>query len=232
MGPSGAATNMRKLYWHNGIAERAQSWVDECQWKHDAQTNRAVASLPGISMGQNLAAARPPADAQNWAPRITAWYNEYKDFTYNVSTDKVVGHFTQLSLAASYRIGCGFRTCSMNGQLWDFYYCNYAVSISSEEQTKPWTDGEQCSECESGCDNGLCDCGDKACLNYSRMDLSACECRCASAKLSSEDSFFSGDSCEIVNCPAETPSFCIGAESKCKYSNWPYEYCPRTCGLC
>jgi hypothetical protein len=112
---------------------------------------------------------------------------------------------------------------------------------------EPYLEGESCSMCKNNCDDKLCDCKGKYCLNGGKLDLETCTCTCPYSQ-------FTGKYCEnsknlfiisfekkiiyfffkTVICPKEDSQFCSKAmfEHKC----WLYPViratCPYMCSLC
>ncbi|KAG4079798.1 hypothetical protein HA402_014929 [Bradysia odoriphaga] len=119
------------------------------------------------SARQNIAmdtATENPTDAIN--SMFDRWYNEYpncnmdqikKISTMTGSNGKTFGHFTQVVMANSMKIGCGMVNYLQGSRLYSRLVCNYA-------QTNMWgwpTLGTTC--CESGCSStypGLCNPGE------------------------------------------------------------------------
>ena len=54
---------------------------------------------------------------------------------------------------------------------------------------EPYLEGESCSMCKNNCDDKLCDCKGKYCLNGGKLDLETCTCTCPYSQ-------FTGKYCE------------------------------------
>lgn len=216
-----AAENMNKLYWSDDIAFVAQSWAENCVFSHDLNWNRLI---PGkYNLGQNLAKSSVKSP---WENMIRAWHNEVNDFTYaGDNSGKVVGHYTQLMSAKAHLIGCGYANCGTNGHI---YACNYGPPGQTNNQ--PYTNGTSCAQCPSQCNDNLCDCNGKVCLNGGTLDLNTCTCTC-------KWPHHIPDLNCALNCSdgKQDPWQCgtgSWTTSNCKaYSNLPYD-CPKMCSLC
>lgn len=106
------------------------------------------------------------------------------------------------------RIGCGYAQCS-DSEYSTYFVCYYAEmlvifkikflllifnSIFMIRQThytryEPYLEGESCSMCKNNCDDKLCDCKGKYCLNGGKLDLETCTCTCPYSQ-------FTGKYCE------------------------------------
>jgi len=229
---SPSATNMVKMYYDENIATVAQKYANACPDGHDR--NRRVAGY-SMAIGQNLAWGQ-----RDWVAAITAWHSEVEIFQYGeepksyMKPGDMIGHYTQVVNNAAILVGCGYADCSGSaeargrGRVYanPTYVCNYAYGQTGEQMKRPYTSGSSCSECPNHCQNNLCDCGSKVCLNGGTLNLSTCQCDCKPAGL------FSGEHCEIVTCPARDPNQCVQYdEQDCKkYRNIPSK-CPWKCGL-
>ncbi|XP_074659670.1 cysteine-rich venom protein Mr30-like [Tubulanus polymorphus] len=218
-----AAANMMKLYWDKEVAMIAQKLADSCKFAHDTGNHRHISGR--LTLGQNLALGH-----RDWTSAIDGWFNEEKDFKYGVgSTGGVVGHYTQLVWATSTRVGCGYADCTIGR----FYVCNYGPAGNSGDSRKPYEEGTQGSKCPHTKDgNGLCDCGDKICLNGAKMDPNTCQCTCYKQK------WFRKPDCGLVCSEAKDQWICAtqggdwGEDYCARYSNVPMQYCPIMCNTC
>lgn len=215
------AEDMTKLYWNDQIAFVAQTWAENCVFAHDDNWNRLV---PGrYNLGQNLAKSTVKSP---WANMIRAWHNEVNIFTYaGDNSGKTIGHYTQMMSAKATLIGCGYANCGTQGHI---YACNYGPPGGTGNQ--PYTNGTSCAQCPSQCNNNLCDCNGKVCMNGGTLDLNTCTCTCRrnfhilehDCTLNCSDAFTDPWTCG-------TGSWIV---SKCTlFSNLPYD-CPKMCSLC
>ncbi|XP_046573999.1 cysteine-rich venom protein Mr30-like [Haliotis rubra] len=220
---SPTATNMVKLVWDDAIAEYAVKWARQCTLGHDDYAARSLASMPGVSIGQNAAGG-----FDSVIKAIDGWHKEVEDFEHgvgNTTVGKTVGHYTQVVGFRAIRIGCGEATCT-NAKYSRYQVCNYAVGQQTPDVKTPYEKGTSCSKCPSGkCSNNLCDCGDKLCLNGGSLDSSTCSCTCTG--------IWTGDTCTEKKC-GTSQSWCkfVTKKSWCTiYSNIPVD-CPKFCGIC
>lgn len=218
-----SATDLTPLVWDDNLAMVAQKWSQQCNMSHDK--NRKIPSY-GMFIGQNLAAGY-----RSWKKAMESWFNEVRLYKFGQDANqylgpggwKDIGHYTQMVQNSTHRVGCGYSRCS--GTIYGkFYACNYAMGQSST--MFPYTEGERCSACPNSCQNGLCACNGKLCLNGGDLDLDTCTCKCPD--------LYGGDDCSILNCPASEPFYCrrsVLPEDCQHYSNVPH-LCPYMCGIC
>ncbi|XP_060063996.1 cysteine-rich venom protein-like isoform X2 [Ylistrum balloti] len=216
---SPTATNMRQMSWDDEVAMIAQKWAEYCQYGHDDGYSRYI---PGrFSVGQNIASGHA-----SWTAAMNAWHSEVSDFTLggsNVFSD--VGHYTQIVWAETSKIGCGFAVCSGS----NYYVCNYSPA-GNFDYNNPYRSGNSCADCPTSCNNKLCDCGGKVCLNRAPMDINTCGCTC-------NKPYLVGNNCAL-NCTglASDPSGCGTppnfVASRCPdFANLPTD-CPLMCQTC
>ncbi|XP_039277629.1 venom allergen 5-like [Nilaparvata lugens] len=157
------AQNMQEMTWDNKLAERAQYWADQCNFKHDENREKKT--------GQNLYIiyyGGSHAERQhNFTAAIKSWYDEnqyykYKKLQKGDSRDPrtQTGHYTQVVWANTNKVGCGFASYYHTGKKQDqiLYVCNYAPAGNYEGEY-PYIKGEP--NCEgNGMSNsdidGLC----------------------------------------------------------------------------
>ncbi|KAL3886297.1 hypothetical protein ACJMK2_026302 [Sinanodonta woodiana] len=165
------STNMMKLRYHAGIAEKAQALADSCVFSHDTAQNRSVAELPGVYVGQNICKGH-----SSWAACIDNWAIEKNNFALGIGSTNggVIGHYTQMMLWKVMAIGCGFNTCGGSR----LYVCNYAYGQFSSDVKIPWRNGNQCADCPNTCTvDGFCDCGGIFCDSEYKVMAPTCECK-------------------------------------------------------
>lgn len=111
-----------KLTWSNKLAEEAQKWAEGCTNQHSS-----------AGQGENLAFFTPTAT--NTDAFQKSWYCEIKWYDFN--NPKLVGgfkkgcdapvnaHFTQVVWKDSTKLGCGKKTCTINGSTGTYFVCRY-----------------------------------------------------------------------------------------------------------
>ncbi|XP_055336986.1 cysteine-rich secretory protein 3-like [Paramacrobiotus metropolitanus] len=143
-----AAANMLKMVWSPEAARQAQEWAEQCQYKHNNQSDRFT---PEFQCGQNIAYSTPWAFS--WNSIVNMWYSEYKEYTFGKPNDlHIVGHYTAMSWATTFQLGCGYKDCGG----WHYYVCNYCPSGNFGDLSEPYKAGKPCSACPDSCDGGLC----------------------------------------------------------------------------
>ncbi|KAL3842071.1 hypothetical protein ACJMK2_020136 [Sinanodonta woodiana] len=216
-----SAMNMLKMSWDEDVAFIAQRWAENCQIDHDPNYNRY--NYGRFSVGQNLAWGN---FKMTWSQAIKLWADEKAYYTYGSRSGaggKAIGHYTQMVWAESAKIGCGYANCAGT----HYYVCNYAPA-GNLDPAFPYKRGLRCADCPSKCSNGLCDCGNKVCLNGGKMDLDKCTCTCNEGL-----PFYFQPSCSLNCTEIHDPNWCSQyGESGCsKYTNVPQE-CPSMCNWC
>ncbi|XP_063988419.1 uncharacterized protein LOC135168315 [Diachasmimorpha longicaudata] len=133
-GPQPAARNLGPLRWNNEIAEIAQRWADQCNYRHDECRNAA----DNTHVGQNIAYVgwSDGWHEESLLEMVDNWYNEVKDFDKNmvkslhlppVPPGPKLGHYTQMVWAKTTSVGCGASRYKKKGEFYKTYLvCNYA----------------------------------------------------------------------------------------------------------
>lgn len=231
---SPTAANMQKMVWDKNLAKTAAKWARQCVVAHeDPEERRWEPALPGVQIGQNVAAgpSSVAAAVDNWATEIKAFY-------YGRQPTGEVGHYTQIIYAETSRVGCGMADCSrVPGAVFSKYQvCNYATSqLSHNAYTAPFTRStSSCSDCKAKCDSTgkLCDCAGKVCFNGGTLAVATCTCTCAMG--------YTGNLCQTKKCPGRDTSQCqlyMEESSRrnkdaCIYDNVQKEICPYRCRFC
>jgi hypothetical protein len=111
-----ASPSIPALTWSGVVAQAAQSWADQCMFKHNT-----------MGYGQNLYATSGAATPQ---AVVNDWVSEVKDYDYTGNTcSGVCGHYTQVVWAKSLRLGCGVTNCTQNSPFgsgsWQNWVCDY-----------------------------------------------------------------------------------------------------------
>ncbi|XP_037891590.1 CRISP/Allergen/PR-1 [Glossina fuscipes] len=118
------AENMREIVWDNELAERAQKWAENCQFRHDPHR-----TLNRFTMGQNLAIiwSTAPLDPNDgdFPSRIQNWFNEVQKYSYGDAWSPKTGHYSQLVWGETNLIGCGFAEYKDASKYNKLYVCNY-----------------------------------------------------------------------------------------------------------
>uniref|UniRef100_A0A8C3Y172 SCP domain-containing protein n=1 Tax=Catharus ustulatus TaxID=91951 RepID=A0A8C3Y172_CATUS len=146
------ASNMMKMEWCPQAARNAQTWANQCTYKHSPPYMRRTSEL----CGENLLMSFNPL---SWPQVLQIWYNEEKNFVYGTGGKtqwNVFGHYTQMVWHNSYKVGCAFAFCN-NATLSYFYICHYCPAGNLRESMKtPYKEGKPCGDCPNACEDGLC----------------------------------------------------------------------------
>ncbi|XP_076448950.1 GLIPR1-like protein 1 [Babylonia areolata] len=155
------SSDMMYMYWDNDLEKLAQSWVENCNFKHSSRSMRSDVGQFSY-VGENLYASTGTYDPD---VLIQAWYDEIHDYEYtsnHCSPNKECGHYTQLVWARSYAVGCGVRYCPV---LRNTFFprgfivsCNYGPGGNYRGES-PFEIGNRCSACDKDapyCVKGLC----------------------------------------------------------------------------
>ncbi|GAV04641.1 hypothetical protein RvY_14899 [Ramazzottius varieornatus] len=142
------ASNMLRMEWNQEAADQAQEWAEQCSYNHNNETNRTTSLFP---CGQNIAYTTPWPFS--WNAVINMWFNEEKDYTYGQPNDlHVVGHYTAMTWATTFQLGCAYKDCGG----WHFYVCHYCPNGNFGDLSAPYKAGNPCAACPDSCDRGLC----------------------------------------------------------------------------
>ncbi|XP_061185018.1 cysteine-rich venom protein Mr30-like [Saccostrea echinata] len=216
------ARDMMKMSWDDDVALVAQKWAENCVLNHDGNYQRRI---PGrFSSGQNLAWG---GGRMTWNTTVYLWHSEVSKFTFGGPNTAEIGHYTQVVWSSSIKVGCGYAYCQTNAV--HYYVCNYSPAGNSNRDL-PYKNGTSCGDCQSRCENNLCDCGGIICENDGVLDLNTCTCRCSLNR-----PYYVGNNC-AMNCSLLIPdiSWCtdsLTTASCAQFSNVPY-YCPNLCSIC
>ncbi|XP_077982896.1 cysteine-rich venom protein latisemin-like isoform X2 [Glandiceps talaboti] len=225
-----SASNMQHMFWHDEMANMAQTWAEECTWDH-GQPDHDMSDYD--KLGQNMWKG-----GKNSIPVATnSWYNE--TYSYNFEdgscTREFCGHYTQVVWAASSEVGCGVADCGS----YNMIVCNYGPR-GNYAGAKPYKTGVECSECPdpSWCYDGLCmpDCPSKQgsqacdckikCENCGIRHKNNCSCSCTTGWVGQ----FCSDECDNMD------SRCGAGWYRGWCSNPDRAFvpkkCPKMCGVC
>merc|ERR1712183_543286 len=154
-----AAANMKEMVWSSELEKIAQSWADNCNYKHNE--NR------GDNIGENIA-----LNSKSWTldkaavekevlGMIQRFYDEVVEFKSQdinpFKFAKSTGHYTQVVWADSCEVGCGLVYYKDGGMNKEFLVCNYKVA-GDVRDGEMYQVGEACSACQANqsCNDGLC----------------------------------------------------------------------------
>jgi len=158
------ATDMLEMIWDDDLAEKAQSWADQCVFDHDTNSDRETATFNYVGQNLVLTEYSSKKKAVNLTKMIGTWYDEVKKYSgaapvkkykYNANT----GHYTQLVWGNSYALGCGFKKYQDSGMYTYQLTCNYGPG-GNTVGTKIYTEGTfAAAKCKNGASStyqGLC----------------------------------------------------------------------------
>jgi len=155
-GPQPIAANMIKLEWDQELADTAQAWANQCQFKHDCgKCRRVTRFLVGQSMYGSMTQSPGNPD---WERAISLFYKEVSNLDNN-QVDRFtgtggVGHYTQIVWARTRFIGCGYIQNKKGTYVENVYVCNYG-NAGNYLGSEIYTFGPGCSQCPAGssCDS-------------------------------------------------------------------------------
>ncbi|KAK7505754.1 hypothetical protein BaRGS_00003025 [Batillaria attramentaria] len=135
-----SATDIKFMYWDDNLASMAQSYAEQCNFKHN----------PNRSFDPSYV--------------VQLWYDEVKYYDYStMGCSHVCGHYTQVVWSATYAVGCGVKYCPVlrNVDFGHGYHvvCNYGPGGNIQGVRPYKTDGDHCSQCDKNapfCVAGLC----------------------------------------------------------------------------
>ncbi|XP_038069307.1 GLIPR1-like protein 1 [Patiria miniata] len=155
------AANMLEVRWDDGLAERANDWVEKCQIKND----RFINDDPGRwgRLGQNnWAGSIERFEASHGVP-AWVWVQHGQEYSFKTKTCsdgvsfKECSDFTQVIMATTEAIGCAKKKCSDDESKELYVTCFYGPGGSLLFKN-PYVEGEPCSKCpkEYTCNANLC----------------------------------------------------------------------------
>ncbi|XP_023302523.2 venom allergen 5 isoform X1 [Lucilia cuprina] len=135
------AENMREIVWDNELAQRAQQWAENCEFRHDPHR-----TINRFTMGQNMAIIWSTAplepDDGDFASRIQKWFDEVQKYQFGDAWSSKTGHYSQLVWGETSLVGCGFTEYKDTTKYNKLYVCNYGpggnvVGLKPYEVGKP-----------------------------------------------------------------------------------------------
>ncbi|XP_037045280.1 antigen 5 like allergen Cul n 1-like [Bradysia coprophila] len=160
------ANKMIEMSWDSELASIAAMNAKTCVFAHDKCRNTAIFKYAG----QNIAMTSSSPNYKDTVAAINQlfdlWYNEYVDCnmdqitkltTITAANGNSFGHFTQIVMANSSKIGCAIVNYLANSWKNTYLVCNYAQTNMISWPV--YTSGTPCSGCKSGCSTtypGLC----------------------------------------------------------------------------
>ncbi|OCT81384.1 hypothetical protein XELAEV_18028203mg [Xenopus laevis] len=145
-----SAQNMLKLHWNNTLLAKAKEWAMTCNFNHSDDSYRLY---NGVYAGENILNSYYPV---SWYDVITDWFKEGEDWVYEVGSESVTGHFTQIIWAPTHSLACYCSECDGDSYHY-FYVCIYFPAGNRKDDiTTPYSSGAWCSKCPNDCDNQLC----------------------------------------------------------------------------
>lgn len=109
------------LQWSSALAQLAQGWADQCNWRHSG--------APGL--GENLYGRAPWAAVHTQA--ALSWASEFIHYNYannSCAAGQMCGHYTQMVWRSTARMGCATNNCNSGSPFpgfpqWTLVVCNY-----------------------------------------------------------------------------------------------------------
>nr|API81358.1 venom toxin [Hemiscorpius lepturus] len=139
-----SAANMMEMEWDEELARIAQAHANLCVFNHDESNDRAVENFP---VGQNM--VYTTSSKKNWRA-IESWYKEEVCFyTPDIVPSFRSGeynHFSQVTWANTWKVGCGYAEYNDGGKKKGLYTCNYGPEGNFRERPH-YVAGEPCSQC-------------------------------------------------------------------------------------
>jgi len=220
---------MKKMSWDDEVAMIAQKWADTCRVGR-GESHDKVRFIPGrFTVGQNIGLG----GGLTVDTSMTMWWDEYKIYTFGKSyidhsrEGKMIGHYTQMAWADTYKIGCGQATC--NGL--NIVVCNYApagnVIPFTGPYKKPGSSETVCGDCKT-CSNNLCDCGGLEC-GLGKLNVATCQCECTLGN--SIAPFLKQPDCRL-DCSEGDLWFCGQTNFDDCTKTYVVSYCPHQCNVC
>ncbi|XP_077983410.1 cysteine-rich venom protein VAR8-like [Glandiceps talaboti] len=240
-------SNMNKLVWDYELQKEAknQAVCENIGKDQDTSPPADYEYFYGASEFNSVEPGMNRAFSNRYTIRelIEGWFNQREYYSYEWQSclqGKRCDEFLQLAWAKATHIGCYVNSgCVHDGAIVRFLVCLYNQPSTQFEQ--PFLIGEECSQCDNFCENGLCvsdclaskgrSCECKKSCNHpivgeGILNKATCTCDC---------SYGTGIDCEE---PCENPKhyedwdICADmdtAESCIDMPDWQAEWCPANC---
>ncbi|XP_013138827.1 PREDICTED: venom allergen 5-like [Papilio polytes] len=144
-----AASDMKYMVWDEELAAKARKWASRNEFNHNP--DKTIGS-GRFKTGENLYSfgSTSPGAKINIDKSLSAWFDEYKDYTYGPltrnlfdgSSDVQIGHYTQMAWADTTYVGCGLSQYWERGMKTFLLVCNYGPGGNILGQT-PYTESDE-----------------------------------------------------------------------------------------
>lgn len=117
---------MQMLQWDFELESIAQTWTNNCQYKHNKDRHISDRFYVGENIAQIWSSI--PLEAEPFAETIKGgWFDEYKLYKFGQDVTPKVGHYTQWVWADTNRIGCGsaYYYDERTRRYTKFFVCDY-----------------------------------------------------------------------------------------------------------
>jgi len=223
------ASNMLTMGWSAELAEIAQAWANQCVFKHSD-----FHDCSGKFMSQNIYGAWGGSTGfpnKNFSDAIETFHNEKNNYnlaTDTCNTDKVCGHYYQVSHFRSNKVGCASAQCPtfvVDGEAKTngiFIVCNYR-RLGNVYGKYLFLTGAPCSNCDSEATGDGFKCVKELCEPCTPSIDSDPNCKCGVPRTCQNGGVWSTTTCSCV-CPrvafyginCEKPCTSIDSDPNCK----------------
>ncbi|KAH7122745.1 CAP domain-containing protein [Dendryphion nanum] len=109
------------LVWDNTVAQFAQNWANNCEWKHSG--GKYGENMHGVWSTGPFDYLKSTRDGIH-----QGWYGEISKYDYNKpGFSMATGHFTQVVWKSTKRVGCAWNqnVCKDKGKDFHKFVCSY-----------------------------------------------------------------------------------------------------------
>ncbi|GFO03324.1 cysteine-rich secretory protein lccl domain-containing 2 [Plakobranchus ocellatus] len=93
------AANMYMLHWNTSLQQRADAWIQGCNFKHEFN----------MDLGENLFFTTDHNDA--FFLGVKAWHDEKSLWSYSSGNCGAACHYTQIIWSWTITVGCSAKVC-------------------------------------------------------------------------------------------------------------------------
>ncbi|KAI8424442.1 hypothetical protein MSG28_002931 [Choristoneura fumiferana] len=122
---------MEYMVWDEELAEKATRWAESGIFGHNP--DRSLGSRRWNLVGENVHINNLPGPPDvpvipDIEEALNDWFSEHQNYgfePYSLTTERPIGHYTQMVWAESTHVGCGISQKRENDVTTTLFVCNY-----------------------------------------------------------------------------------------------------------